>query len=111
MSDTKLRTHAEFAAVQEHGRRIAMRYLVLLGCPNQLAHDRFGIIASRRLGGAVTRNRAKRRLRELFWHARDDDARRAFDLVAIPRREFVDAPFTAIERDFRSALGKLRAAR
>lgn len=88
-----------------------MRYLILLGCPNNLTTDRFGIIASRRLGGAVTRNRAKRRLRELFRHSRTDDVRKGFDLVAIPRREFVDAPYAAIEREFQAALGKLRGGR
>src|SRR5207249_4316123 len=38
--NAKLRTRAEFAAVQEQGRRIAMRYLIVLGCPNNRANDR-----------------------------------------------------------------------
>jgi ribonuclease P protein component len=40
--------------------------MILLGQPNTLGCDRLGIIASRKFGGAVARNRAKRRLRELF---------------------------------------------
>jgi ribonuclease P protein component len=92
-----------------------LRYLILLGSPNQRGCDRLGIIASRRLGNAVMRNRAKRRLREVFRHC---DSRvlaqpdtRTLDLVAIPRRELVAAPFTDIQSEFQTALRRLRAMR
>ena len=109
--DLRLRSRSQFTAVQEHGRRVAMRHLILIGAPNDVGHDRLGIIASRRLGGAVLRNRAKRRLRELF---RTRDAASAtlhhLDLVAIPRRELVTAPIVAVASDFSRALGRLRVA-
>lgn len=111
----RLRSRPEFTAVQEHGRRVASRYLVLLGTPNQRGCDRLGIIASRRLGNAVMRNLAKRRLREVFRHC---DSRatapsdvRTLDLVAIPRRELVAAPFADIQSEFQHALRRLRAMR
>jgi ribonuclease P protein component len=107
----RLRSSAEFSVVQKTGRRVAGRYLTLLGKPNSLACDRLGIIASRRLGNAVQRNRAKRRVRALFRHQSPDDvgARglRAFDLVVIPKRELTDAPYLIIEADFVAALRKL----
>jgi ribonuclease P protein component len=111
--DVRLRSHVEFAAVQQGGRRVAARYLTLLASPNALGRDRLGVIASRRLGGATVRNRAKRRIRELFRRQAGMASRRSrsFDLVVIPRRELVDAPFPAIQADFRAALGKLRAVR
>ena len=91
-----------------------MRYVILLGFPNNRTRDRLGIIASRRLGGAVTRNRAKRRLRALFRHtisAGDRRAEKSFDVVAIPRRELVTAPWAALEQEFRTGLARLRAAK
>ena len=91
-----------------------MRYLILLGCPNNRSRDRLGIIASRRLGGAVVRNRAKRRLRALFRQSFSADDRRAapsFDVVAIPRRELVSAPWAVLEQEFRVGLARLRAAK
>lgn len=98
--------------VQETGRRVAARYVTLLGKANTLGHDRLGVIASRRLGNAVMRNRAKRRLRELFRHTHPDDAGRdgrpSFDFVAIPKREFVSVPITVVTTDFRAAIRKLR---
>ena len=72
-------------------------------------------MASKRVGGAVVRNRAKRRLREIFRRERPSQAagasRGSLDVVAIARRELVDAPFAAAEADFVAALGKLRGTR
>ena len=111
----RLRSRHEFTAVQENGRRVAARYVTLLGRPNALERDRLGIIASRRLGGAVARNRAKRRLREVFRRGLATDARhppgRTLDVVAIARRELLDAPFAALEADVQNALRRLRGAR
>jgi len=108
----RLRSRAEFTAVQSGGRRAPGKYLTLLGRPNSLGRDRLGIIASKRVGGAVERNRAKRRVRELF---RRDDTRPAgaaeLDLVVIVRSDLVDAPFESVAADFRAALKKLRGAR
>ena len=98
--------------MQQGGRRVSGRYVTVIGLPNTLGSDRLGIVASKRVGGAVIRNRAKRRLREIF---RRDPARRgaarSLDLVVIARRELVDAPFASAEADFAAALGKLRGAR
>jgi ribonuclease P protein component len=110
-----LRARHEFTRVQDTGRRVATRYMTLLGRPNALERDRLGVVASRRIGGAVVRNRAKRRLREVFRRGlaagAGRPADRTLDVVAIARRELVDAPFAAVEADFQNALRKLRGAR
>ena len=88
------------------------RYLTLIGRPNALDCDRLGIIASRRVGGAVERNRAKRRLRDLFRREAPsrarDEGRRPMDVVVIARPGLIDAPFAILEEDFCGALRKLR---
>jgi ribonuclease P protein component len=101
-------------AVQQGGRRISGRYMTIIGQPNTLNSDRLGIVASRRVGGAVVRNRAKRRLREIFRRqspGSGSQRSKPMDLVVIARRELVDAPFAAIEADFSSTLARLRGAR
>jgi len=111
----RLRSRGEFDLVQRNGRRVSSRCLTLVGRPNALTCDRLGIIASRRIGGAVIRNRAKRRLREVFRQQQPDLAgargERTLDLVAIARRDLVEVPLAVVESEFTAALRKLRGVK
>ena len=62
---------------------------------------RLGIAATRKIGAAVARNRAKRVVRELFRHHKPAAP---LDIVVVPRRELLDAPFERIEAEFESLL-------
>jgi ribonuclease P protein component len=110
----RLRASAEFAVVQKTGRRVPGRFVTVLVKANTLDCDRLGVIASRKLGNAVVRNAAKRRLREIFRGQGPDTARargdRGIDVVVIPRRESIAAPFRAVEADLVAALRKARGA-
>jgi len=61
---------------------------------------RLGITATRKIGGAVRRNRAKRLIREVF--RRNKIGR--LDVVVVARRELVDASLTVFEREYRTLL-------
>jgi len=66
----RLSRSAEFERVYKQGRSKANRYLVLYAFPREEGSDegpRLGLSVSRRVGGAVDRNRVKRVLREAFW--------------------------------------------
>ncbi len=60
-----LRRPADFAALQEHGTSRAHPLVVVRTMRNGLERTRFAFSTSRRLGGAVIRNRVRRRLREI----------------------------------------------
>ena len=60
----RLRRKNDFDAVFKRGRSWHNELLVLRSLPNELDHNRFGFITSKRLGKAVVRNRVRRRLRE-----------------------------------------------
>ena len=108
-ADDRVRRRADFVRVQQQGRRVSGRFVTLLILANDCTAPRLGLIASRKLGSAVARNRAKRRLRELFRRHRGAlGENAAVDIVAIPRRELIAAPFADVEADFVSALRRCR---
>jgi ribonuclease P protein component len=80
------------------------QYLTLLIAPNASDTTRLGIVASRKLGDAVRRNRAKRLIREIFRLTPSVPGRPGVDVVVIPRRELFDAAYSSLESDFRAAL-------
>ena len=108
-ADARLRTRADYQRT-DSARRVSGRYVTLVGRPNGRDQDRLGIVASRKIGGAVVRNRAKRRVRELF-RRRPAHAGAPLDVVAIARSGLSDAPFAELQSDFLAALSKLRGAR
>jgi ribonuclease P protein component len=66
----RLSRSAEFERVYRQGRSSANRHLVLYAFPNADANGpRLGLSVSRKVGGAVERNRVKRLLREAFARA------------------------------------------
>ena len=83
----RLLTPPEFERVMQ-GRVSAIDALVrIYGAANDLGHPRLGLVVSRRIGDATTRNVWKRALREAFRLAQHELP--AIDLVCIPHREAV----------------------
>src|SRR5918996_1119608 len=105
----RVRRRAEFQKVFEAGRRVQGKYFTLLMAPNDAAGARLGIVASRKLGGAVMRNRAKRLIREMFRQSQPLPGRQDVDVVVIPRRELFDAAYSSLENDFRAAYRRCAA--
>lgn len=60
----RLRKRKDFDTVFKRGQFLTSPLLVLRSVPNQLPHNRYGFVTSKRLGNAVVRNRVRRRLRE-----------------------------------------------
>jgi ribonuclease P protein component len=98
----RVRRRSEFQQVFERGTRFHGRYLTLLLLPNGRSSSRLGIVASKKVGGAVQRNKAKRLIREMFRQHVQGGLGPGLDAVVIPRRELLDASFPELAHDFHS---------
>jgi ribonuclease P protein component len=103
----RIRRHTEFQQVYERGVRVHGRYATLFILPNVQAKGRLGIAATKKIGGAVRRNRAKRLIREVF---RRNKVVPGYDLVVVAKRELVDASLTVLEAEYRKLLDRARRA-
>jgi len=103
VDEQRLRRRAEFRLVYDGGVKVAGRYVVVFALPRGRG-SRVGLTATRRVGGAVVRNRARRRLRELARRHRGViDGLRA-DLVINIRPSCVDAEWVDLESDLLECL-------
>ena len=64
-TDFRIRRRAEYEKVYALGRKFYGRFMILFCAPRTELPARFGLAVSRKVGGAVIRNRVKRRLREI----------------------------------------------
>ena len=96
-SDRHVRHRPEFQRVYEQGERVRARLMTVMVLANDRPVSRLGIAATRKLGGAVERNRAKRLVREVFRKA---NVPAGLDIVVIPRPEMLDAEYRVIQAEF-----------
>jgi ribonuclease P protein component len=101
----RIRRRGEFQRVFDAGRRAHGRYLIIIAAPASGPDSRLGIVASKKLGGAVVRNRAKRLIREMF--RTEAGPHRPSDLVIIPKASALQALTTEVFSDYRSTLRRL----
>lgn len=97
----RIRQRAEFLAMQAQGIKARGRFLTIVSRRSEFSVSRLGIVAPRRLGNAVYRNRIKRRVREIF---RQNKPEVCLDLVVLPLRNFLDASFGSLQADYRRTL-------
>jgi ribonuclease P protein component len=100
-----IRRRADFKAAYDGGRKIGSRTMTVFLLPRAGQPTRLGIAATRKLGGAVERNRAKRLIRELF---RRNPAPSGLDLVVVPRRALLDATFSSLEAEYVATVARFR---
>ena len=94
----------QFQKVMEEGKKKRVeRLCTIFFVPNELDRKRLGIIASKKIGNAVARNRAKRRIREVFRKLKHR-MEPALDIVIISGKDMVTLPHRVIEKKLSNAL-------
>jgi len=110
----RLRKRADFLRVAASGRKWAAPGVIVQadqmpdGTPD--ADVRVGFTVTRKVGGSVIRNRARRRLRAAAAAVIPGQSRAGFDFVLIGRQGTLTRPFPSLISDVAAALARLGAA-
>jgi ribonuclease P protein component len=102
----RIRRKKDFLSLYKEGGRFRGRYLNLVYLPNSLGFSRVAVVVSKKVGGAVERNRAKRWMRETF-RKNKRLVEEPTDFLIIARKEIGEADRGGVAEDFVSALGKI----
>ena len=95
-----------FRIIYKKGRSSVTPFLVVYCRRNGRQHNRLGVTVSTKLGGAVVRNRARRRLREVFRLAQPD-MKQGYDIILVARGRTANGPYRKLTAAFYKACGRL----
>jgi ribonuclease P protein component len=101
--DFRLLKRVDFLPKKERIRKITTRNFTLICSENRESGPRIGIVASKKVGNAATRNRIKRLIREFFRLNRERIPRRE-DIVVIVRPRAQVGRYTSIEEELKRLL-------
>lgn len=106
--DDRLRKRREFEECYASGVRVSGRHIqvFLLGSTGPAARTRLGISVPRRVGPAVTRNRVRRRLREIFRRTRAVFGAATVSVVVNARPSAAGATFQDLAADYAGAVSR-----
>ena len=102
----RIRKKSDFTALYKKGNRYRGRYFNLVYLPNDLTFSRMAVVASKKIGNAVERNKAKRWIRTLFRRNKEllvDP----LDLIVITKRDIKEATWLNLQEDYLKALSLL----
>jgi ribonuclease P protein component len=103
----RIRRKSDFAFIYRKGVRFRGTYFSLIYLPSLSGHSRLGVVAGRKVGGAVVRNRVKRWMRDAFRRNKTLLAR-PFDVVAVARTGIAALPRREFDGLFLAALSALK---
>ena len=100
MQPVRLKKRKQFVRVTNQGRKLVSSGLILLYGPNNTDKNGVGFTVTKKVGNAVTRNRIRRRLREVVRLGLPKFKKTGYDLVLIGRQSTFDRPFKQLQKDF-----------
>jgi ribonuclease P protein component len=107
----KLRNNQQFRRVYDEGQRFHTPFFSAFILKTDSGETRCGITVTKKVGGAVVRNRCKRRLKEIirryYSNAQEDGFENSgYDLVLNAKSALLTADFIQIEESFSQVMGR-----
>lgn len=105
-----LKASGDFQRISRQGKRFSSPAFIMQALQrNDGEPFRLGFTVSRKVGNAVVRNRAKRRLREIVRLSGVAAALKGWEIVLIGKTAAADRDFALMQQEFRQALAALGA--
>ena len=101
-----LKKNSDFRRLYSRGKSAVTPYMVVYCRRSPLDHNRVGYTVSTKIGNAVTRNRARRRLREIY-RLNLPSMKKGYDIVVVARKRCVEAKYSKVEVGFIKACTEL----
>jgi len=95
----RIRKKKDFLVLYKKGRRYKSRFFSLIYSTSALPYSRVGVVASRKVGGAVVRNKAKRWMRDLFRRNRDL-LESPVDLLIVAQPDMAGATWAEVREEY-----------
>jgi ribonuclease P protein component len=106
----RIRRKKDFSSLYRNGSRFRGRYFDLVYRPSQSGTSRLAVVVSRKVGPAVTRNRVKRRIRDLFRRNKGVFAE-PMDVIVVTRKEVTDLSASELRAGYFQALESIKKKR
>ena len=98
-----LRRKSDFSAIYNRGKSVGERYIVLFYKKNNLGYDRRAFLASKKVGKAVSRNRARRLMKESVRQLEGHFAS-GYDYIFIARNTITKSKCADVKKSIEAAL-------
>lgn len=100
-----LRRKDDFTAIYRRGRSIGERYIVFFYRKNDLSYNRTAFLASKKVGNSVTRNRARRLMKESYRQMNEKLAV-GYDIIFIARNTIINSKCADVKKSIEAAARK-----
>jgi len=106
----RVRDKKDFNKLYKKGVCVRSKYFNIIYLPNDLGHSRMAVVASRKVGNAVDRNRIRRRAKDLF---RRNKERLAFsmDMLFIAKKDLLSITWAEMRERYFEALESICGGR
>jgi len=102
-----LRRNTDFSGIYKTGISTGDRYVVVFHRKNNLSYNRIAFLASKKVGNSVTRNRARRLMKESYRQIKENFAI-GYDIIFIARKTIIHSTCAEVKQSMEAAAKRAR---
>lgn len=102
-----LRRDSDFSSIYKKGKSVGDRFVVIFSKKNNLPYNRTAFLASKKVGNAVARNRARRLMKESYRSVGDQLAT-GYDIIFIARKTITNSKLADVKKSIEAAARKAK---